>query len=170
MQLVQLLRHLLSILILPTTAVLLMPLWLVNRFGGAWPGDGDMRVMPLRIAGALLLAAGFALFAWCIWLFGRVGEGTLAPWDPPRRFVAVGPYRYTRNPMISGVAAMLIGEALFLISVPLALWALMFIAANQLYFMLSEEPRLERRFGARYRAYKTAVPRWMPRRKPWEER
>ncbi len=129
-----------------------------------------MGVMPLRIAGALLFAAGLALFAWCVWLFGRVGDGTLAPWDPPRRFVAVGPYRHTRNPMISGVAAMLIGEAIFLISIPLALWALTFIAVNQPYFMLSEEPRLERRYGARYRACRTAVPRWTPRRTPWEER
>jgi len=167
---VQLLRHLVSILILPTSAVVLMPLWLLHRFGGTWPGDRSMDAMLLQIAGALLFAAGFVLFAWCVWLFGRVGEGTLAPWDPPRHFVAVGPYRYTRNPMISGVAVMLIGEALFFISIPLALWALTFIAVNQLYFMLSEEPRLERRYGARYRAYKAAVPRWTPRRTPWDER
>lgn len=166
----RLLRHLASILILPTSAAVLMPLLLLTRFGGMWPSDRGMGDMLPRIVGALLFAAGFVVFAWCVWLFGRVGEGTLAPWDPPRRFVVVGPYRYTRNPMISGVAVMLIGEALFFVSIPLALWTLTFVTVNQLYFMLSEEPRLERRYGARYRAYKAAVPRWMPRRTPWEER
>ena len=166
----QMLRHLVSILILPTSAAVLLPLWLLNRFGGVWPGDRGMGIMLTRIAGALVFVAGFVLFAWCVWLFGRIGEGTLAPWDPPRRFVAVGPYRYARNPMISGVAIMLIGEALFFIAIPLALWALAFVAINQLYFVLSEEPRLERRYGARYRAYKAAVPRWTPRRTPWKER
>jgi protein-S-isoprenylcysteine O-methyltransferase Ste14 len=80
--------------------------------------------------------------------------------------VVVGPYRYLRNPMISAVAAMLTGEALALGSRTLALWAASFIAFNHLYFVLVEEPGLERRFGEGYRAYRGAVPRWIPRRPP----
>lgn len=157
-----LLRHLVSILLLPVSAVVLMPAWVLHRYPA-----GSERVLT-SWAGLAVFAIGFSLFAWCVWLFGRVGQGTLAPWDPPRRFVAVGPYRYVRNPMISGVATMLVGEAIFFASLPLALWALAFIVVNQVYFVLSEEPSLERRYGPRYRAYKAAVPRWAPRFTPWE--
>jgi protein-S-isoprenylcysteine O-methyltransferase Ste14 len=38
---------------------------------------------------------------------------------------------------------------------------------NWVYFVLQEEPGLERRFGDDYRAYKRNVPRWIPRRTPW---
>jgi protein-S-isoprenylcysteine O-methyltransferase Ste14 len=122
----------------------------------------------LVAAGALLVAAGAALWAWTVRLFATVGEGTLAPWDPTQRLVAVGPYRYVRNPMISGVFTVLAGEALALGSESLAIWAGAFLAVNHLYFVLSEEPGLERRFGEAYREYRRAVPRWIPRRTPWE--
>jgi protein-S-isoprenylcysteine O-methyltransferase Ste14 len=39
-----------------------------------------------------------------------------------------------------------------------------FVAINQAYFLLSEEPALERRFGESYREYRARVPRWIPRR------
>ena len=122
----------------------------------------------LVAAGALLVAAGAALWAWTVRLFATVGEGTLAPWDPTQRLVAVGPYRHVRNPMISGVFTVLAGEALALGSESLAIWAGGFLAVNHLYFVLSEEPGLERRFGEAYREYRRAVPRWIPRRTPWE--
>ena len=161
----RLIRHLAAILALPFVMVVLVPRWLAASV----PGDrwSEALVIPLGVAGAALFLAGFALFAWCVGLFGRVGEGTLAPWDPTRRLVAVGPYRYTRNPMITGVATMLCGEALALGSRTLAIWAAGFVAVNHLYFLLVEEPGLERRFGASYREYRAAVPRWLPRRTPW---
>jgi protein-S-isoprenylcysteine O-methyltransferase Ste14 len=125
--------------------------------------DGTAAALVGRAAGALLLAAGLALFAWCVALFARVGRGTLAPWDPTRRLVAVGPYRFVRNPMITSVAATLAGQALLAGSRLLALWTAGFVLLNHLYFLLSEEPGLERRFGESYRAYKRDVPRWVPR-------
>jgi protein-S-isoprenylcysteine O-methyltransferase Ste14 len=118
----------------------------------------------MRALGAALLLAGVLLFAWCLSLFARVGRGTLAPWDPTQRLVAVGPYRYLRNPMITGVATVIAGEALLVGSRLLALWAVLFLAINFAYFVLVEEPGLERRFGEPYREYKARVPRWIPRR------
>ena len=113
---------------------------------------------------ALVLGgAGFALFAWCVTLLARVGRGTLAPWDPTRSMVAVGPYRLVRNPMITGVALMLFGEAAFWGSKRIGVWAVSFVFFNHLYFILSEEPGLERRFGSAYRQYKARAPRWLPR-------
>jgi protein-S-isoprenylcysteine O-methyltransferase Ste14 len=157
------LRHTLSILLLPFMAVVVVPWWLLGRLA-----DVDTRWSGLWLAGVALFACGFALFAWCIALFARVGQGTLAPWDPTQRLVAVGPYRHLRNPMISGVAAMLSGEALMFGSWVVVLWAALFVVVNHVYFIAVEEPGLERRFGESYRAFKANVPRWLPRRAPWE--
>lgn len=159
------LRHLLSILLLPVMAVVVMPWWLLHAFtdlNTRWT-DGSITATIARVLAAAVLVIGVALFSWCVTLFARVGQGTLAPWDPTRHIVAIGPYRFVRNPMITGVALMLIGEALFTGSRLLGAWAALFIAINHVYFILSEEPGLERRFGASYEAYRGAVPRWVPR-------
>jgi protein-S-isoprenylcysteine O-methyltransferase Ste14 len=164
------LRHLLSILLLPFVVVVIIPRWLLRAWAASdtrWPG-GTLTAFAGYLAGELGFIAGFALFAWCVSLFARVGQGTLAPWDPTRRLVAVGPYRYMRNPMITGVVTMLAGEALYHGSRVIAIWAATFVAINQIYFMLLEEPGLERRFGAAYLEYKSAVPRWIPRTTPWK--
>jgi protein-S-isoprenylcysteine O-methyltransferase Ste14 len=167
--LVTLLRHLASILLLPFVVTVVVPRWILTSRAvddSRWPTGSSLETAG-RAVGVLVLLAGLALFAWCVALFARVGRGTLAPWDPTQRLVAVGPYRYVRNPMITGVAAILAGEALFVGSRLIALWLAAFATINHLYFLLSEEPGLERRFGATYQEYRTAVPRWLPRFRPW---
>lgn len=159
------LRQLLSI-VLPLVVVVLVPHWLLDTHAvsdSRWPPGTPLAWLP-RSAGVLLFVLGFALSGWCVSLFARVGRGTLAPWDPTRELVAAGPYRFVRNPMISGVVSMLTGEALFWGSAWLGLWALAFFTINHLYFVLAEEPGLEKRFGESYRAYQSRVPRWIPRR------
>ena len=162
-----LLRHLLAIALLPFVVVVLVPRWLL----GLEPLGGiDASATPLlaaRTLGALVFLAGLALFTWSVLLFARVGRGTLAPWDPTRRLVVVGPYRHVRNPMISAVATMLAGEALFFVSGRIALWLLLFVAINHTYFLLIEESGLVHRFGEEYERYRAAVPRWLPRRRGW---
>lgn len=116
-----------------------------------------------QVAGTVVFVLGFLLAVWCFTLFGGVGGGTIMPWDPTRKLVSVGPYRYMRNPMISGVLSMLVGEALFWRSLAIALLALTFFLINHIYFIVSEEPGLEKRFGESYRQYKARVPRWLPR-------
>ena len=165
-RLVLTLRHLLAILVLPVVMAGVVPRWLLARYAAIdsrwWPESPI--VWPLRALGAALLLAGFLLFCWCVALFARVGRGTLAPWDPTTQLVAVGPYRYVRNPMITGVSTVLAGWVLVTGSWVLAVWLLVFVAFNFAYFVLVEEPGLEARFGAPYREYKARVPRWLPRR------
>ena len=163
------LRHSLSILLLPFMVVVVLPSWLRAAFTASdsrWV-NGSPIVWLSRFVGGALFIVGFALFSWCVGLFARVGQGTLAPWDPTRSMVAVGPYRFVRNPMISGVALMLTGQALFWGSWVTAIWAGLFVLINHVYFVLSEEPGLEERFGESYRLYKANVPRWLPRLGPW---
>jgi protein-S-isoprenylcysteine O-methyltransferase Ste14 len=108
------------------------------------------------------------MLVWTILLFARVGKGTLAPWQPTQQLVIRGPYKYTRNPMISGVVGILTGEALWFNSWPILVWAGIFFCINTLYFIKIEEPSMMRRFGESYLQYKRAVPRWLPRLTPYE--
>ena len=162
-------RHLLAILLLPFLAVVALPYWLLSSWA---PVDTRWDSVPLewfpRAVGVALFAGGLALFGWCVSLFARVGQGTLAPWDPTRKLVAVGPYRYVRNPMITSVATMLLGETIIWGSWLMGVWFLVFVLVNHVYFVLSEEPGLERRFAQSYLTYKANVPRWIPRSRPWE--
>jgi protein-S-isoprenylcysteine O-methyltransferase Ste14 len=155
-------RHLRAIALLPFSAAVLVPaliLWRTDEAGVRWW---------LAIPGVALIGMGLALVVQTVALFVRVGKGTLAPWDPTTRLVVRGPYRRVRNPMITGVLCILVGEAALFGSVPLLTWAAAFFAVNAVYMPLVEEPGLRRRFGEGYEAYRAAVPRWIPRLRPWD--
>lgn len=151
--------------VMPLTVAGVVPALLLARIG--WP-QALAAVHPARaVAGALLAAAGLGMLAWTVSLFIRIGRGTLAPWDPTRKLVVRGPYAHVRNPMITGVLAILLGEALAFAARPLWIWAALFLAINHVYFLLSEEPGLAERFGAEYDEYGRHVPRWIPRLTAW---
>ncbi len=115
------------------------------------------------IAGMVLGAAGAAVALWCIFTFATVGRGTPAPFDPPRRLVIRGPYRFVRNPMYIGAGLALAGAALFYQSWPLLGYAGAFLLATHLFVLGYEEPALRRTFGQEYEAYCRQVRRWWPR-------
>ena len=162
-------RHAAAIALLPGMVALVVPALILAGGDGPDPGFGHGgAILALTVAaGAILAAGGVALGAWTVSLFARIGRGTLAPWDPTSHLVVRGPYRHVRNPMISGVLAVLIGEGLLLGSAGILIWAATVFAINTIYFIASEEPGLEHRFGDEYREYKANVPRWLPRRTPW---
>jgi len=162
-----LVRHLAAIAILPFTVAVLVPFWIGRQNHVALlPGSSAAQIVS-QIAGVAALAIGSLLFCWSLRHFAAQGRGTLAPWDPPKALVIDGPYRYVRNPMISGVLFILFGEALVLVSWPHARWALFFLCLNAVYIPLLEEPLLEQRFGEPYRLYRRHVRRFIPRTQPW---
>jgi protein-S-isoprenylcysteine O-methyltransferase Ste14 len=122
------------------------------------------------LLGCGLIGLGLVLMATSIVLFHRVGLGTLAPWNPTGQLVIRGVYRHVRNPMISGVLCILLGETLIFDSFPLLVWFSVFLAVNVTFIPLVEEPDLERRFGRDYELYRLNVPRWIPRLRPWKGR
>jgi protein-S-isoprenylcysteine O-methyltransferase Ste14 len=116
-----------------------------------------------QIAGMLILTAGALIALSCIFTFAAIGKGTPAPFDPPRRLVIRGPYRYVRNPMYLGATLALSGAALFYKSLPLLAYAAAFLLACHLFVLIYEEPTLRRSFGPEYGAYCHCVSRWWPR-------
>ncbi len=114
-------------------------------------------------------AFGLVFSVWTSTLFRKVGKGTPAPWDPPKKMVIRGPYRHVRNPMITSVLIILFAEAIFFQSWPIALWMLIFFVGNTIYFPFVEERGLVKRFGEDYLKYKAHVPRWIPRLKAWKQ-
>lgn len=91
-------------------------------FDTRWPTGKPAALVPLA-AGGLLGAVGFLLIARCVFYFAKIGKGTLASWDPTQRLVVEGPYRHVRNPMISGVWLILLGQALVTGSAWMLGWA-----------------------------------------------
>jgi protein-S-isoprenylcysteine O-methyltransferase Ste14 len=154
-------RQAAAVLLLPFSATVVVPLLIV------WWTD-ETSIWWGSAVGVVLIAIGLLLAVWTIRLFSTVGRGTLAPWDPTSRLVVRGPYLHVRNPMISGVAFVLAGEAIALASTALLVWFAAFVAVNAVYLPLVEEPGLRRRFGEDYEVYCANVPRWLPRLRRWK--
>jgi protein-S-isoprenylcysteine O-methyltransferase Ste14 len=121
------------------------------------------RQAPRPILGSVLLALGAAGFLWCVRDFAVRGRGTLAPWDPPQRLVAVGLYRYVRNPMYVAITLFLAGWALVIGSPIVAAYAVVMLVAFNLRVLFYEEPFLASTFPEDWPAYAADVPRWLPR-------
>lgn len=155
-------RHLCAIALLPFMNAVAIPSMLLALYPPMSPHDDGVIGLTALIAGSALAVAGTVLVVHSITLFVRHGHGTLAPWDPTRELVSSGAYRYVRNPMKTGLLFVLAGEALSARSLALAAWFAAFALANVVYIRLHEEPRLQRRFGERYREYCARVPRWCP--------
>jgi protein-S-isoprenylcysteine O-methyltransferase Ste14 len=106
------------------------------------------------------------ILGWCVRDFYVLGKGTLAPWDPPKRLVVLGLYRYSRNPMYVGVLCIVIGWALGFRSQSLAIYAASLLVLFHLRVVFFEEPFLARTHGAEWDRYKASVRRWLGRRAP----
>ena len=151
------LRTALFTLLIPATVLVWVPGVLVAT--GVGP---RMELGKWRLAGLLPLAMGIAMILWCFVAFIRRGRGTPAPYDPPRRLVISGLYRFVRNPQYVGVVLIIIGEALVTRAAILFVYAAVLAIGYHLFVTLHEEPRLLRLFGEDYARYCQTVPRWMP--------
>ena len=159
-------RHLLSILVFPVTMTLVIPALIVIAAEVRMPDLRAPATIPLATIGALLIAGGLGLMIWTVTLFDRVGKGTLgvgAVLGEPVHLVVRGPYRHVRNPMITGVLCILLGEAAITASSWLLGWFAIFLAFQLIAIRFWEEPHLVKRFGSEYVDYRRNVPRWIPR-------
>lgn len=154
------LKALLFTFVAPGTVLGLVPGLLLSDGRGRVPDAiGVLEGLALMLA-----AAGTALYAVCLATFLHVGRGTPAPIEPPTALVAIGPYRYVRNPMYVAVVAIVAAEALLFRSTSMVVYGGLLFAAFHAFVVVHEESTLRSRFGASYDRYRARVPRWLPRR------
>lgn len=152
-------KNLLFTLLVPGLVVGWMPLrWFERR--AEWPAEWSWH----HFAGAALFAVGAAGYLHSTWLFATRGQGTPAPFDPPRKLVWRGLYKWVRNPMYLGLFALVAGEMVFFRSKHILVYFICMVCAVQLFVLGYEERALRHQFGAIYEDYKRAVPRWFPRK------
>jgi protein-S-isoprenylcysteine O-methyltransferase Ste14 len=116
-----------------------------------------------QVIGMIVAGVGVAIALSCILTFLLLGKGTPAPFDPPRRLVVRGPYRFVRNPMYIGAGLALAGAALVYKSIPLLIYAVLLGLILHVFVLFYEEPALRRTFGNDYEAYCSQVGRWWPK-------
>jgi len=155
-------------LILPGTVLVFVPA-VVLFFSRGTRFSPDIRLpteVNFFLAMAIVAMGGYLAIRTSL-LFLKSGDGTPAPWDPPNKMVITGPYRYVRNPMITGAILILLGETVLFNSWPLFLWMIAFLIGKMLYLPIIEEKELKTRFGEPYVEYMAQVPRWIPRFKAY---
>lgn len=151
-----LLRNLVFTVVVPGAGGGYVP-WLILTRHGAAPA-------PAAWYATAVIAAGIVLYLSCVWFFGTAGRGTPGTWDPPRRLVAAGPYRWVRNPIYLAALLIVAGEAWLFFSPALLAYAAALAVAFHLLVTCYEEPALRARFGQPYQTYRRTVRRWLPGR------
>ena len=145
--------------------VLLIPtvMWLVS-------GRPDYLVAPLwrRVIALIMALVGLSLSVWSIVYMRYKGDGN--PMDAfghevaPRtkHLMTEGPYRFSRNPMLSGSFIYYAGVCIWLWTWQALLVFVAFIAIMMLQ-VLSEEKRLHKDFGEEYEDYCRRTGRFWPK-------
>lgn len=110
-----------------------------------------------------LISLGLFFMLWSVLNFLKI-KGTPVPFNPPPKLVTSGPYAYSRNPMLSGIFALLLGLALAFKSISLLfVFTPLFIIINVVEIKIIEEPELEIRLGRDYLEYKKKTPMFFPK-------
>ncbi len=155
-------KTLIFTLLAPGSVTMLAPYLLLSsgRVQYAW------QIGPLRFLGILPIILGVFFYLRCAWDFTFTGQGTPAPIDPPKRFVAKGLYRIVRSPMYVGITLILTGESIAFESAKLLAYAAILWLGFHLFVIFYEEPTLKKKFGTIYEEYCRSVPRWIPKGLP----
>ncbi len=122
------------------------------------PGKSFKELVPLTLAGALLISAGVLGYLWCAWDFAFTGL-SFGPSVPVER----GAYGLVRHPMYSTLTAVLFGESLLFKSWRLLGYASVCALLSHIFVLLYEEPQMVKKWGNSYLQYAEGVPRWIPR-------
>jgi protein-S-isoprenylcysteine O-methyltransferase Ste14 len=113
-----------------------------------------------QVLGGLLIVIGLSLLVFANGSFTRAGTGVI-PFRNVSALVTDGIYRYTRNPMYLGMAAVLLGCAVTVGSSVALLVPALFAVIIEWRFIRPEEAMLRGIFPEQYPAYCERVRRWL---------
>jgi protein-S-isoprenylcysteine O-methyltransferase Ste14 len=142
-------------------------LFIIGLLAG-WVLDRYWHALPLsRFAGSALEPFGFAalvlgvvLAAWGMMTFRRA-KTAIIPHQSASQLVTHGPYRFTRNPMYTGLTIAYLGGAALINSAwPIILLPIVLVILIKTV-ILREEMYLTDAFGAEYTGYAASVRRWL---------
>ena len=139
-------------------------MWLLSGRPRLWPTASTVQAL----VAAVLILVGLAMSVWAIVYMRRKGDGN--PMDAFNHEVAPrtkhlmtdGPYRLSRNPMLTGIFLYLIGCGVWLMKWQAAVFFMVFVLVMLLQ-VRSEEKRLQRDFGEEYEQYCRRTGRFFPR-------
>lgn len=146
-------------------AIDIPPVWLLGMMGVGWlqsvvlPGL-TYEVLVAQLVGAGLAAVGVALMVWSVAAF-RAHRTSVVPHQTPARIITTGPFRFTRNPIYLGDAAVLAGAVLWWGAWPSLLLIPLFVWIIGRRFIAPEEARLKESFAAEFADFAKKSPRWL---------
>ena len=152
-------RTLLFTILVPCAVLVVVP----YSFISSETPDERTDFSAFRYLGLPAIVAGAMMYVWCAWHFTVRGRGTPAPIDAPKKLDISGPYRYSRNPMYTGVLTEGLGVSIFFESVETLAFVAIMAAVFVAFVLGYEELALRAKFGADYEAYCKKVPRFFPR-------
>jgi protein-S-isoprenylcysteine O-methyltransferase Ste14 len=121
----------------------------------------------LRYIGILFIIFGIFIAVSCSIDFVVRGRGSPIPFSETEKLIVSGFYRFVRNPLYIAGVFVFCGEALLFQSIGIFIYCLLMFAVFNIQVIM-EETFLEERFGESYKQYYHAVPRWIPRFKPYK--
>jgi protein-S-isoprenylcysteine O-methyltransferase Ste14 len=140
------------------------PIWgmamLLVAYAAGWILGSPVifRSTPLAVVIGVL---GFLLGLWGQRTFAAEGTEIIPASPTNKKLVTRGPFRYTRNPMYSGLVLMALGFAFYFGTLPFyAVPVLLFLLCN-FSFIPFEEAKMQRQFGDQYTDYLRRVRRWV---------
>lgn len=114
------------------------------------------------LCGIVVMAIGIGLTGWSAFHFLQV-KGTPVPFNPPPTLVTSGPYRFVRNPMLTGVFLILFGIGFAINSLSLVVFFTpLYVLINVWELKQIEEPELIKRLGQDYLEYRKRTPMFFP--------
>ena len=113
-----------------------------------------------RYVGVAVFIFGLSITFYSFYLFKK-NKTPILPGRKPMFVVMEGPYKFTRNPMYSGVTLALLGASLYLGNLLSFLSPIIFFLIMNYYFVPFEEKLLESLFGKKYLDYKKKIRRWL---------
>jgi len=150
-----------------TIAFLIIPSAIMKAMGGSWSDIIHFWPSPVFFVFIFLILLFFLMGLSAVQLFVVHGKGTPIPLDNTKELVCTGLYAYLRNPMQTSTASIWFIMGCMMLNIWITLAALMAVVFVLGLVRWHHRYDMEKRFPTRWNIYRTNVPEWLPRWRPW---